>query len=156
VASLKPGESIDAAPAETLADAGAMLAQAARRFDAPGAKQPRGQSRSSGLPASRAATRREGFATRTNSLVDASQLENLVRKELTTLSAPRPAMNEAEIVRMAREVLAGEGKKSVARKAKGGGAAGGEQQKDLDDLLHRLIRRMLIEEQIGGERTLSP
>jgi len=65
-------------------------------------------------------------------------------------------MDESEIVRMAREVLAGESKASVARKAKGGGGAGAGEQKDLDDLLHRLIRRMLIEEQIGGERTLSP
>jgi hypothetical protein len=133
-----------------------MLTQAARRFDARGGRQPRESGRVGGAPDSRKTARREGFATRTNSLVDASQLENLVRKELTTLSAPRPAMNEAEIVRMAREVLAGEGKKSVARKAKGGAAAGGEQQKDLDDLLHRLIRRMLIDEQIGGERTLTP
>lgn len=101
--------------------------------------------------------REEGFATRDNSLVDASQLESLVRKELTTLSAPRPSINDAEIVRLAREVIASEGIKSVKRKAKGAApGAGGEQQKDLDDLLHRLIRRMLIEEQIGGERTLSP
>ncbi len=156
VADLKPGESINAAPADTLANAGAMLTQAARRFDARGGRQPRESGRVGGAPDSRKTARREGFATRTNSLVDASQLENLVRKELTTLSAPRPAMNEAEIVRMAREVLAGEGKKSVARKEKGGAVAGGEQQKDLDDLLHRLIRRMLIDEQIGGERTLTP
>ncbi len=89
-------------------------------------------------------------------LVDSTQLENLVRKELTTLSAPRPAVDESEIIALARQALASEASTGVARKgtAKAAGS-GGKDQKDLDDLLHRLIRRMLVEEQIGGERSLK-
>jgi hypothetical protein len=155
VASLKPGESIEAPPVETLADAGAMVARAALSLDAKPTR--RGRAGSVVSRSRKVARREEGFTTRDNSLVDTSQLENLVRKELTTLSAPRPSINDAEIVRMAREVIASEGIKDVKRKAKAGAPGGGaEQQKDLDDLLHRLIRRMLIEEQIGGERTLTP
>ena len=156
IVSLKPGESIGAVPEDTLADAGAMITQAVRALERGEQTTSRSLGRSAGAARSSRVARREGFATRANSLVDASQLENLVRKELTTLSAPRPILNDTEIVRLAREALVGQGRKGVARKEAGGAPAGGDQQKDLDDLLHRLIRRMLIDEQIGGERILAP
>jgi hypothetical protein len=152
VAELKPGESIEATDEPTLADGSAMVALAARQLDG---AQPTARVR--GAPGgTRQALRREGFASRSHALVDATQLENLVRKELDTLSAPKPSINEAEVVRLAREALASHGLPAIARAAKGGAAGGeGGAQKDLDDLLHRLIRRMLIEEQIGGERALN-
>jgi len=152
VAALKPGESLSTGDEATLADAGGMVAQAARQLDS-GLRS----SGSSPLGRKRQALRRDSFSTRPSSLIDAGQLENLVRKELDTLSAPKPSLSEGEIVRLAREALGAKGATAIARAAKKGGAPGGKggEQKDLDDLLHRLIRRMLIEEQIGGERTLT-
>jgi len=152
VAQLKPGESIEATDEPTLADAGAMVAEAARQFD-PSQPTSRGRRAPAG---GQQALRREGLASRSHALVDATQLESLVRKELDTLSAPKPSINEAEVVRLAREALASHGLPAIARAAKGSAPGGeGGAQKDLDDLLHRLIRRMLIEEQIGGERALN-
>ncbi len=140
-----------AAPHErAVADASAMVARAARRLS--------GDSR----PARRAAAKLETASPAARTVqgggsappISRSEVGEMVSRriaeELTTISAPAPGVHRSALRRQIDAQLAREAAPSTQQKASKPG------QKDIEDAFRRAVRRIFKEEQIRGERDLTP
>jgi len=125
-----------------VADASGLVARAARRMG-----DSKRTARTAGTPAElpRKATPKV--------TISQTDLARMVRKEvaeLTTISAPAPTVHRSRVQRAPAEQV----KREEAPSTQQSGAAAGS--KDLEDFLRRAVRRLLKEEQIRGERDLTP